>query len=56
MQPQHCLEPSFGCVTYTHDSLWLYYVLNTAASTHAVIPLETSVLAMETLALLQNNY
>lgn len=49
------LELNFGCVTYTHDSLWLYYVLNTAASTHVVFPLETPILVMEILVLLENN-
>jgi len=55
MQPQHCLELSFGCVTYTHDSVWLYYVLTTAASTHVVILLELSIWAMEILTILTNN-
>lgn len=55
MQPQHCLELSFGCVTYTHDSVWLYYVLATAASAHVVILLEMSIWAMERLTILTNN-
>lgn len=49
MQPQHCLELNFGCVTCTRNRLWLYYALNTAASTHVLIPLETSILVMEML-------
>lgn len=49
MQPHHCLELNFVCVIGTHNRLWLYYVLNTAASTHVVIPLETSILVMEIL-------
>lgn len=43
MHPQHYLELSFGCVTHTQGHAWLYYVLNTAASTHVVIPLATSI-------------
>lgn len=49
MHPHHCLEPNFCCVIDTHNRLWLYYVLNTAESTHVVIPLETLILAMEIL-------